>query len=325
MNNPKLSIIVPIYNARETLKTCIESILEQNYNFFELVLVNDGSNDNSGEICREYELKDARVKSLSKANGGVSSARNMGLQYATGDWVMFVDSDDHLCAHSLGELLNYTEVADLVVGASIYGTPPQVNVLGVPGLYNGEQLKALIEDNVSHPLLSAPWAKLFRRDIIESHHIKFDESLCFGEDAVFVKEYMLYINTVRILPTPVYCYYDIGDEIYKKYNKSFDTIINYYRRIIDVYGRLGVRYDTNFPTNEIVGVVYNFVIESLRQAGLKDWCTIRQFLVDNDVQRVMRKRQSIHINNLLWLSKNMHSYVFLGYFRITEFLKGYIN
>ena len=89
-----ISVIVPIYNAEKHLQSCIDSILAQTFTDFELLLINDGSKDNSGSICDEYVIKDNRVRVFHKENGGVSSARNLGLDNAIGEWVTFVDSDD---------------------------------------------------------------------------------------------------------------------------------------------------------------------------------------------------------------------------------------
>ncbi|NLK11775.1 MAG: glycosyltransferase family 2 protein, partial [Staphylococcus equorum] len=96
MNNPKISIIIPVYNAERYLKKCIDSVLVQSYDNFELLLINDGSTDKSGDICKYYAEQDNRVKVFYKKNGGVSSARNMGIKYSKGDWLYFMDSDDFL-------------------------------------------------------------------------------------------------------------------------------------------------------------------------------------------------------------------------------------
>ena len=94
MNIPQISVIVPVYNVEKYLTQCIESILSQTYQEFELLLIDDGSEDNSGSICDHYSNIDSRVHVFHKENGGVSSARNMGIEHAKGEWVCFVDSDD---------------------------------------------------------------------------------------------------------------------------------------------------------------------------------------------------------------------------------------
>ncbi len=94
MSSPLISIIVPVYNAEKTLNRCVDSILQQTFTDWELLLINDGSKDLSGEICDQYGAKDKRIRVFHKENGGVSSARNVGLDNAKGEWITFVDSDD---------------------------------------------------------------------------------------------------------------------------------------------------------------------------------------------------------------------------------------
>ena len=95
MSNPKISVIIPVYNAESTLRRCVDSVLAQTFTDFECLLINDGSKDKSGEICDEYARKDSRVRVFHKENGGVSSARNVGLDNARCEWITFVDSDDY--------------------------------------------------------------------------------------------------------------------------------------------------------------------------------------------------------------------------------------
>ena len=114
--DPLLSIIVPIYNAEKTLKRCIDSIVNQSFKSWELLLVNDGSTDHSGEICNEYALKDSRVRLFYKENGGVSSARNVGLGNVKSEWITFIDADDQLPEGAFDlDFLTFRE--DLVIGA----------------------------------------------------------------------------------------------------------------------------------------------------------------------------------------------------------------
>ena len=100
--NPKISVIVPVYNVEKYLRRCIDSILAQTFSDFELLLIDDGSKDSSGEICEEYAGKDARIRVFHRQNGGVSTARNLGIDKAKGEWIYFVDSDDVVLPSALG-------------------------------------------------------------------------------------------------------------------------------------------------------------------------------------------------------------------------------
>lgn len=112
MNQPKISVIVPVYNDEKWLRRCVDSILTQTYTDFELLLVDDGSTDGSGAICDEYTAKDSRVHVFHQPNGGVSSASNLGLDNARGEWISFVDSDDWMDMNYLESLLTVDNVAE---------------------------------------------------------------------------------------------------------------------------------------------------------------------------------------------------------------------
>ena len=111
---PKISVIIPVYNAEKTLHRCIDSILAQTFSDFEVLLIDDGSKDKSGEICDEYARKDSRIKVCHKENGGVSSARNMGLDNAKGEWITFVDADDYIASDFLSAINNNN--CDFIIG-----------------------------------------------------------------------------------------------------------------------------------------------------------------------------------------------------------------
>lgn len=111
-NNPKISVIVPIYNAEKYLHRCIDSILNQTFTDFEVLLINDGSTDSSGSICDEYAKKDSRVRVFHKENGGVSLARNIGIDKALGLWTLFVDSDDWLDLGTFSLIVNENQTAN---------------------------------------------------------------------------------------------------------------------------------------------------------------------------------------------------------------------
>ena len=121
MKNPEISIIIPVYNAEKYLGRCIESVLSQTYRDFELILVDDGSSDSSGQICDAYANKDARIHVIHKENGGVSSARNRGIKEALGEYIMFIDSDDSIVEHCFSFLFEErTSMPDLTIFSFTY-------------------------------------------------------------------------------------------------------------------------------------------------------------------------------------------------------------
>lgn len=190
-----ISVIVPIYNSERFLEECIESILCQTYRAFELLMVDDGSNDQSRAIVRKWEATDGRVRLLCKENSGASSARNRGLDDAKGEWIVFIDSDDRVKPQYLQNLYN------LIVGQK------QV-VLGIcsytiyhNGRYANEHLfensiipidnyQKLFIDNALHRH-GFPWGKIYNREIIERGKIRFDEQVCIAEDLMFMMRYLI--------------------------------------------------------------------------------------------------------------------------------------
>lgn len=201
---PVLSIIVPVYNVEKYLGTCIQSILDQSYSDFELVLVDDGSSDDSGEICDSYVNLDARVSVYHTENKGVSCARNYGLDYAKGEFVMFVDSDDELPQNAIDQLLK--NHADFVVGGVIR------RICGKEQYYKYRESKdylydknAFFDDSFSvSVLLDGPSAKVYKTDIINRNNLRFKENINYGEDKLFVYEYLLHANTIIAISDFVY-------------------------------------------------------------------------------------------------------------------------
>lgn len=231
-----ISIILPIYNAEQYLHRCIDSILAQSYTDFELLLIDDGSTDGSGPICDEYAAKDNRARVLHKPNGGVSSARNLGLDNARGEYITFCDADDYVGADWLAAYQTATvEKADLAIQGyyAIDGdqieekniSPCQGNVI--------DAKRQLIISLMLKGMYGYLWVKLFRRALIETHHIRFDEQSTFREDEQFLTRYLecvtsfIYVDRVGyyyIVPPPAKRYR--GDPYYSIFPifKSLDKI-----------------------------------------------------------------------------------------------------
>lgn len=210
----KVSVIVPIYNSEKYITECIESILNQTYKDFELILMDDGSTDSSGEICKKYMLQDPRVRYIYKENGGVSSARNEGIQCAGGEYIAFVDSDDTVKPKMLETLIKndrdfamcgYELCDDISNTVSIQFSCPRL-------CGTMHDLAENIGDYLSPPYLLGPWLKLFKRDIITEHNIIFPPELSYGEDAIFVLQYLAYCKTVEVFPFVGYSYRKHGNE-----------------------------------------------------------------------------------------------------------------
>ena len=208
---PTVSIIVPVYNAEKTIPHCIESILNQEYSDFELLLVNDGSTDGSGAICDAYAARDARVRVIHKENTGVSDTRNTALDQARGTYLQFLDSDDWITPDATSSLVRAAESAqcDLVVSDFYRVVGERVSQKGDiddDGVMTREEYAAHMIKNPTDFYYSVLWNKLYRRSIVETHHLRMDPEISWCEDFMFNLEYIRYAETFRALQVPIYYY-----------------------------------------------------------------------------------------------------------------------
>ena len=211
-----ISVIVPIYNAEKHLQSCIDSILAQTFTDFELLLINDGSKDNSGSICDEYVIKDNRVRVFHKENGGVRSARNQGLDNAIGEWVTFVDSDDWIEYDFLKKLIFYTRHQNVMFISSGY----RVSMCEKNVLITDDFHLLFSENSICY---TVPWGKLYKINIIKKNNIRFNENMQLGEDTVFLYTFISCINTFCIIGDIGYHYNRNSDNSLSKRIFSFES------------------------------------------------------------------------------------------------------
>lgn len=208
MDNPKISVIVPVYNAEKYLRRCIDSILAQTFTDFELLLIDDGSKDSSGRICDEYSEKDERVIVFHKPNGGVSSARNLGLDNVKGEWIGFVDADDWVELNYLQKLMScFDQNVDMAECSYVYEGVDALKFKTEFDLFDSYQylIKLFVNGRFYEGFL---WVKLFKRDLIGK--LRFETSLAYNEDRVFIANYLLKCNKVKAIKDCLYHYNNIG-------------------------------------------------------------------------------------------------------------------
>lgn len=202
---PNISVVVPVFNAEKYLSECIDSILSQTFTDFELLLINDGSKDNSGAICDEYAHKDYRVKVFHKENGGVSSARNLGLENAKGEWIAFVDSDDWI------DKTMYQEMHDLAILDNADVVYCDINMV----FYSHQVAwKAANHDTNKikflNNYLASEWTSLcnllVRKSLFDSNQIKSPEGFPFAEDYHVSARLMYFAERISYLPKALYNY-----------------------------------------------------------------------------------------------------------------------
>ena len=227
---PQVSVIVPVYNAQNTLGRCVNSILSQTFRDLELILVDDGSTDGSPEICRNWADLDGRVRIIRQENAGVSRARNRGLAEARGKYVQFADADDCVAPDMTEKLVEALRErpGDIVVCSCWQVGETQRSKLG---LYTDDKL-VLDHDEMWQEMLrlvwdtssmESPWNKLYERNLIEANGLRFPEDLSLGEDFLFNLAYFRCCGGLVFLPDPLYFYHvgQTGDTLSSRPRPDF--------------------------------------------------------------------------------------------------------
>lgn len=205
MISPEVSIIIPVYNTEQYLPRCIDSILSQTFTDFELLLIDDGSKDGSGKICDEYSAKDSRIRVFHKENGGVSSARNLGLRNAQGEWIIFIDSDDWISESMLHDMCEIarSEKSDIVYCDLKTVFNEHTEVLHI-AKYDSDKVNML--NNFIKSTFGTVVGMLAKRRLYESNQVRFPIGVKFCEDFYVAVRLMLFSEKICYIPTAYYCY-----------------------------------------------------------------------------------------------------------------------
>lgn len=209
-----VTVIIPVYNVEKYLHRCVDSVINQTYRNLEIFLVDDGSTDSSALICDEYAKKDSRVKVLHKENGGVSSARNLGLKNATGEYLTFVDSDDYILLTCIEKMVRGMEENDVDMVAVNW--KDQNGAAGDNNGYCEENCCKIIGQDFEKTIRVMVWGYLYRRSWLEIQF--FDESIFYGEDALFVISNFFAKKGSKI--------FMIGEPLYISVRDRADSLMN---------------------------------------------------------------------------------------------------
>lgn len=264
--NPTVSIIVPVYNAEATISRCIESIINQEYRDFELLLIDDGSTDSSGTICDRYAAEDSRIRLIHKENTGVSETRNMALDLACGTYLQFLDSDDWITPNATRLFVEEAERyhCDMVI-SDFY------RVVGKRVAHKGDidDDCVLTQEEFSAHMLQNPadfyygvlWNKLYRREIVEKYHLRMNPEISWCEDFMFNLEYIRHAEVFYALQVPVYYYVKTkgslasqGMSISKTIKMKlmvFEYYNNFYKHVLD---------EEDYEKNRLQ--VYRFLVDA---------------------------------------------------------------
>ena len=236
----KVSIIIPIYNVEKYLSRCVDSVLQQTLSKIEIVLVDDGSPDKCPSICDQYKEKDNRIKVIHKKNGGLASARNAGLRISTGEYILFLDSDDWIEPETAEELVNIAEQyqVDFVRFRPMYAGWPNHKDGSLcdfgtetgmkEGLYQKEDIvreiypRLFATQQLTLGVIVAAWRSLYRREFLEKNNLLFDEEIRYSEDTIFSAKVVRASDSFYYLDGPRYYHYFYnGNPITKSYKKDY--------------------------------------------------------------------------------------------------------
>lgn len=264
--SPIVTIIIPIYNAEAALYRCIDSVLNQEYTDFELLLVDDGSTDSSGEICDEYEKKDSRVRVIHKNNTGVSDTRNIGLKQASGKYIQFLDSDDWITQDATGLMVRAAEESgcDMVITDFYRVIGDRVSHKGdieKDGILTLEEFAGYMMESPADFYYGVLWNKLFKRELIEKYHLCMDKTISWCEDFMFNLEYLLHAETIYALRVPLYYYVKTKGSLVSQ-GLSISKTIKMKRMVFEYYHDFykSVLTEEDYEKNKLS--VYRFLVDA---------------------------------------------------------------
>lgn len=288
--NPEISIIVPVYNAENSLIKCLDTLKNQTFPNIEIVLINDGSTDSSLKICLEQATNDSRIKVFSKKNGGVSSARNYGINKAIGEYIIFVDSDDYVALNMCEEMLKNAKRynTDLVIASyyTVYNNNVREHKCPSIHLESIEELKPIFLEVYLDCFLNSPWNKLYIKKKIKS---LFREDMNYFEDYFFNLMYIMECEKITFIDQSFYFYKeDTTASLTKRFdNNIFNNFELIYKKQLEfVHKYFGTEFDVYIASSLIYGL-YN----SLQKAVYTD--------KENALNYAMKWRKSSIVINAL--------------------------
>ena len=302
----KYSIIIPIYNVEKYLKQCIESILKQTYNNYEIILVDDGTPDKAGVICDEYSDKYQFIKSIHKKNGGLSDARNVGLKNAIGEYIIFLDSDDFWLEvdflKNISEILNNNDI--LIFNSIKYfnekkQTKPRFKLTDdFNALNNKEKKEYIIKNNIYK---ACAWDKVIKKSILTNNKISFPLGFK-SEDMIWGANLLDNIESIVIYENPVYAYRQREESISKTVSEShIDNIIE----------QLKIKFDNDliynyFAYEYTVLLAYSYCSSKAQKKKIKNMDYLLKYDLSDKVKKVRKLYNAFGFN---LTCKILHLYI----------------
>ncbi len=313
-----VSIIIPMYNARKTIQKCLDSVIEQTHKNIEVLIINDGSKDNSINIIKE-NYNDRRIKLINQDNSGVSSARNKGLDLAKGKYILFVDSDDYIDKDLIEKLLLLSKDNNLVVSPYKLEKKDKTNIY-IRYQEEENNIKSIINGSMNGYIHGC----LFQRDKIE--HIRFDTNLIYMEDMKFLVQYTLKIKKINIAKNSYYHYLDNNEGICKDVTKVTKKITSFYKSLFDIQ-KLVLKENVKISNKIFVSKTIKLIESEL--SLLTEGKQYKEVLEDKVIQKIIKglTKQKINIKQTIYIYLLINrNYKFLSkYYKLRKRIKKIIR
>jgi len=252
-----ISVIVPVFNTAKYLHRCVDSIIDQTYKEIEIILIDDGSTDNSGRICDRFALKDNRVEVFHTENNGSSVARNIGIENSNGEFIFFVDSDDYIESNALQLLIDNQDGVDLIIGDFRRMKDRDVKMENNTSSHNKlldrqyiiDYARSYLKNTSKFELFAHCWGRLFRSSIIKDNKLFFDANLYTFEGVAFLFSYLKYVEKVFFLDRPIYNY-----KVWEDYSSASmflrekpEYLFGFRKALEEVLNYIGIDVDNSIP------------------------------------------------------------------------------
>lgn len=279
--NPKLSIIIPAYNAEKTIKRCIQSVLDNAFSDYEIIIIDDGSKDDTARLVMELSYLDSRIRLITKKNGGVSSARNRGIKESKAPYIMFLDSDDtyeSICCEKTVSLIE-SQNADIVMFSyfEIFNNKKKIVLCPITHMLDSQEeiySKIIFNHYMSgvNGYIGSVWMAGFKRSVIVENNIRFNESLHHSEDKLFLLNYLFFCNRLAVIDEPLYNY-ELGDSsVTKKYSASLEENHKiYYEELEKLLNQFGHKTNPEQKSQGAVSYVFSIILNEVREGNPKSF------------------------------------------------------
>ena len=324
----QISIIIPVYNSEKYLRKCFDSIMNQTFTDFEVIVINDGSKDHSGEICDHYAKVDSRFKVFHKTNGGVSIARNTGIEHASGEYITFIDSDDWVDEDYLQMMMSVAITdCDLVVSGIICNyTDRKFKTLKTNDAYfssnDAHQLHSLIKSRLYY----GPCNKLYKSNIIKQNKITFPQEISYGEDRIFNYHYISYVDNIQSVSYAGYHYLKLntGSLTTTTIPNLFELEYSQWKMLNDVYRSKGafneeVQQD---QYTDLFWIIHDNIFANRKLRNGKFYKYIKQLLTTPEICNIKKFAENINYNKIIKYSiLNRNSLLLYSFIKLLNICK----